>query len=410
MASFNYTPPANLNTQVVVTSATQLAGTLRSDVVYLIDGRIDMGAGSIEVPTGGLTMFGFGYDVAALYSTTASSTLFTSPGGSYSGNLILTGMSIYTTGASSKVFNIDNAGNSGAIELTAVNLGTFGAPGTETTSLGSLTAYRQFRTNDCAIIRILDGLEFIGTWIGGAAIRDTILLNIGASVTVFKAGAGLDFQGSSISDLNAIWVNNTATVFDYTAANFSQDQGFALNGARFNIAAAHDPIPNLPDGSVKRLVTGSSGIHNTYPGGHWELTAAVATTLTVNVPTKLLGTTTYGHLIYWSQTVSNSLVHDSTIPHPYNIVCALLVEGTANDQVQVEVRRWDNSASAYVVERTFQRGVSNLVGADDVAFFNFDATVGPVDLNDRIELWVTNTTGGGSLTLLAGSTATIRER
>ena len=138
-------PVTTQNTQVVITTAAQLTGTLRSDVVYLIDGAIDMGAASIEVPEGGLSMFGYGYDVASVYSDTANATLFTSPAGGYSGNLILTGMTLYVTNTGAKVFNLDNASNFSAVELDTVNLGKFGAPGTETTSLGSLTTYRQFR-------------------------------------------------------------------------------------------------------------------------------------------------------------------------------------------------------------------------------------------------------------------------
>ena len=129
------TPPssvldAGLATRTIVTEASDLTGTLSSDVIYYIDGKIDMGSDSITVPEGGLTMEGAGYDISSIYSTAASATLFVSPGGSYSGNLNLAYLTLYATGTSSQVFNLDNAGNFSAIELLVVNLGTFGAPGT----------------------------------------------------------------------------------------------------------------------------------------------------------------------------------------------------------------------------------------------------------------------------------------
>ena len=161
------TPPsavvaAGLATRTVVSEASDLTGTLSSDVVYYIDGKIDMGSSSITVPEGGLTMEGAGYDISTIYSTTASSTLFVSPGGGYSGNLNLSYLTLYATGTSSQVFDLDNAGNFSSIEMLTVNLGTFGAPGTETTSLGTLDGYRQMFMNGCAIIRIEDGLELVG--------------------------------------------------------------------------------------------------------------------------------------------------------------------------------------------------------------------------------------------------------
>jgi hypothetical protein len=403
-------PPASRKTQIVVTSSAQLTGTLRSDVVYLIDGHIDMGALSVEVPPGGLSIYGFGYEVASIYSDLDNATLFTSPAGSYSGNCILTGMTLYVTGVGSKVFALDNDGNSSAVELDTVNLGRFGAPGSETTSLGSLTAYRQFRMAGCAIIRVQDGLEFVGTWAGGAAIDSTILLSIAAGVTIFKAGAGLDFQGSTLSNINALSVDNTATVFDWADANFSRDEGFALAAARFNIAAAHTPIPNMTEGSTKRFFRDCSGVLNTYPGGWWEITTETATTLTVNTPTKLLGTTTYNEMVYVSGAASNAFVFNSTIRKQFTLVGNVVISGGANDQIELSVRVWDDSAASYVVKRTFTHQISNLVGLLDVTYFTFDAQVGELSTNDRVELWVENTTDDTSVTALNGSVVTLQAR
>ena len=47
-----------LDNTIIVKQASDLSGTLDSTKVYLIDGIIDMGAQSIEVPSGGLTIIG----------------------------------------------------------------------------------------------------------------------------------------------------------------------------------------------------------------------------------------------------------------------------------------------------------------------------------------------------------------
>jgi len=405
------TPPsavvaAGLATRTVVSEASDLTGTLSSDVVYYIDGKIDMGSSSITVPEGGLTMEGAGYDISTIYSTTASSTLFVSPGGGYSGNLNLSYLTLYTTGTSSQVFDLDNAGNFSAIEMLTVNLGTFGASGTETTSLGTLDGYRQMFMNGCAIIRIEDGLELVGTWAGGVTVSDSILLVVPAGVSVFKAGTGFVVQGSIRTNMNALSITATTTVFDFAPANVTEDSGFVLDGARF--PAGSDPLPNLPVTSTKRFSRNCAGIENTFPGGSWAVTTEATTAITSDVIVKLAGTTTYDNLQWLTGAASNAFTVDSDAPLRYRVQGNLEVQGTKNDVLDLTVTVYDSITPGYFEVQSFRRSINDLSGKrSDAAFFNFECYTPALLASDRIELWVTNVGSNDDVTLLEGSTCSV---
>ena len=385
-----YDPGQTKTGQIIVKTASQLAGTLLSDKVYFIDVRIDMEGQSIEVPAGGLTFEGHGYDISALYDSTASHTLFTSPVGG-SGNLNVRGLNMYCTGASSKVFDMVSATGNEAVELNTVNIGEFPVtPGV----IGELDGFRQFRCSDVAIIKPGGPLTFTGAWAGGFSIRDTILLNIGA-VTVFDGTAV--FAGSSISDLNANWIDDAAIVYDFDATNFSLDQGFALNGARFSITAT-GPVPNMPEASTRRYFKNCTGVKDTFPGGSWDVTSSAVTALTVSTPAKVAGTTTYSDLVHFSQTTNNAFVYDSTIEKQFRVSGYIIVDGGPNDEIAIIIRRYDASAAAYVDEAEYIRNIANVLGALDVATFSPQCNVLMAE-GDRIELWIENRSDGTDATV-----------
>ena len=393
------------NFRVIVNEASDLAGTLDSGKEYVIAGQIDMGSTSIEVPEGGLTIVGLGYDISALYSTDTNATLFTSPGGGYSGNLTLSFLSLYVTGTGAKVFDLDNSENFGAVEMVTVNLGTFGAPGTETTSLGEIANYRQLFMTGCAVIRPEDGLTLTGPWAGGMTLVDSILLVIPAGISVFKAGTGFDVQGNVRTNINALSIQNTTTVFDFAPSNFSNDEGFLLDGARFPLGS--DPIPNMPITATERFTRNCRGIENSFPGGYWEVTAESTTTISASSTMyKLAGTTTYDNLQWCSGSASNALQYDSAVPLRFRVQGNLEVNGTKGKELELTVRVYDDSAAGYVDVQTFRRSVNDLSGrSSDTAFFNFECYTPEISASDRIELWISNETDTTNVTLLEGGTA-----
>lgn len=389
--------------QIVVRAKEQLAGTLDSTKVYFIDGVIDMGTQTIEVPTGGLTLEGHGYDISVLFSTENSYSMFTSPVGSFSGNLTINNNNLYVTGTSSKIFDVDNDGNFSALEMNAVNLGDFGVT---TTSLGEITAYRQIRTSNFAAINYADGLTISGD-VGGLAFNDSIILSPIAATTFIQEGTSLLISDGMSTNMNALNLTGNMEWCDFDAANFDTGALMSLVNFRTN---ADDALPNLPVSSIKRLGRDCVGIENTFMGGRWKITTETTTTIsTVNTPVKLAGTTTYTNEVWFSNTTSNAFVYDGESPMDFTVSGNLVIDGGANDDLTVTIRKYDDSAAAFVDVEEFERRVSNVIGGLDVAIFNIDADVS-LDTDDRIEIWIENNSDTTNVEALIGSYVKIRQR
>lgn len=394
---------ASSDSQIIIRNSGQLAGPvpLSSTKQYFIDGSIDMGSVPLIVPQGGLMLKGLGFGVSKLTSSASNYTLFVDDG-VFSGDLFIDGVDIEVTGASSKVFDLDNAENSSAVEFINTNF-------TSCTSLGNLKSYRQLLTGNVAFIAIKDGLTFDGTWSGGAAILITIMINIGAGVTIFKEGASLSFEGSFRSDLNALSINATTILFDFVAGNFVQDGAFSLNNVRVNPAS--NAVPNISPSSKKARFINCSGIDNTFVGAAFTLTTAVSTgTLITDTLIKMPGATAYSNEFWFSNSANNASIYDSTLVGEVEVDFNLSFTGTNNKELVVQIRQWDNSASAYInigpeFKATTNGGPSG-TRAEGVSGFAY-ATL---NVNDRIEIWIKPVSSTSPITPSVGGSVIIKER
>jgi hypothetical protein len=90
--------------------ATTLGGTIDSTKEYFIDGIVDLGTTQITVPSTGITLKGFSFDVSGLISSEDNYSMFisASTGGDGSGSGNVLGMDYYisVTGAASKVYEL----------------------------------------------------------------------------------------------------------------------------------------------------------------------------------------------------------------------------------------------------------------------------------------------------------------
>lgn len=390
--------------QVIVVKQAGDLTNIDSNKLYVIDGRIDMGTQQIEIPSGGFSYMGHSYFISSLYSSEDNYTMFINKPGEDSGNVRGVEVEHYVTGTSSQLFNLDNGENFGAIEFISCNFGTFSG---ETTSLGELTGYRQFATQDNAFIRVADGFTFSGNWSGGLLITDTIMLSIPAGASIFKEGTALLFSGSTRTNLNALSVDNTVTVFDFQESNFSIDWGFIVDNARFNKDST--PIPNLPSDSTKVHVSNSFGTSNTYVGGFWDSDTEVETVLSVGLASQILGTTNYSELVHFSSGGNNSLVYDSDVDLDFLLTGNIQIDGGLGDSIVVIVRKYDDSIASYVDIFEMERTIENSLGGFDTAYYVFNV---PISLseNDRVELWVRNDSDNTNVTMKKNSLLFIRTR
>lgn len=385
-------------TYVRVSSKEDLTGDLQSDKCYFIDGFIDMEDTSIVVPETGLTIKGCGFSTSKLYTSNSNATIFVD-NGNYSGDLFLENLTISNTGTNSKTFNLNNSGNLNTVECNGINF-------QDCVSLGSLDSYRQLLTRNVGFINIDDGLEFIGTWAGGLTIVDTILLFIPSNVTVFKAGSGFTINGSIRSNMNAINIDDTSTVFDFTSSNISPDGGFFLDGFRTSFTS--NAIPNVSSGDVKVRFKNCTGIRNTYVGGSYSISSETSTTIpSINTLVKLAGTTAYTDLQWFSGTSNNSFTYLSSQPIEVVMQGVLSFSGTNNNVIGLQIRKWDNLASSYTNVGGIFKATLNSVGkAENLAFQGITS----IKENDRLEVWIENETSTASVTGLLGGSVTILER
>lgn len=385
----------------IVTHYSQLMGALRSDIVYIIDGLIDMGSNSIIVPQGGLNVQGLGFGVSCLLSSENNFTLFIDDG-VFSGNLFLDHVEINISGTGSQVFDLDNDGNSHAVECTTVNF-------LNCVSLGVLRNYRQGLWLNVALLGCIDGLEMVGVWAGGFASLTAIIVG-GPSPsftgTLFKAGAGLTIGGRFRSDMNAEGLAVGGEFCDFAPANILNSGRFQMTNV--SVPVGSDAFPNMPEGDVKARFRNCDGVDNTYIGGQYKFTTEVATAIaTQDVFVKIAGVTTYTDLQHFTGAVDNATKYIGDQVIGTTMLADLSFSGPNNNELVLMSRHWVDAISDYV--DLAESGKFTLGGAgrsEPISLHSFCK----FSINDRFELWVKNTSGTGNVTAKLGGIVSISER
>lgn len=386
----------NVDSVVVVSTAADLSGTLDSTKVYLLDGIIDMGSQSIEVPADGLTLWGYSFDVSKLTSSEPNYTMFTSPVGG-SGNLLATDIAIEVTGTSSQVFNLVDATGFSAFEFNRVNYNGC-------TSLGTIDSYRQGLENGTGRFGGQPELTLKGTWVGGYAIYTSIVRGLSdGAYSLFKAGTGFTMNSRFVTNMNAD-LNTSVALLDFTSANLPNPSTLQLNGcimARNGVSDSSDTtlIPNIDQRALSSAFSNNVGLPNTIIGGELELTTEVTTTISASSTYyDIAGTWSEIDLQHFDSPANGQLRHLGKDPVLYKVNLELAVEGGANDELSIRIRKWDDSASAFVDGRDNVRQVNSFVGGRDVAFFTVFERV-ELNQNDYILLQIKNNTDTTNATL-----------
>lgn len=388
---------------IYVTEAADLAGDLDSNKLYFIDGQIDMGTTSIVVPPTGLNIRGHGFGISGLYSTADNFDLFVTDGVNYSGDLFLTEMDLRISGASSRVFNLDNEENFNAVEWNTVNF-------IACTSLGEIANYRQGLNRNVAWISCKDGLTMTGNWSGGWAALDSLVVGAPMTGVLFRAGTGLTIGGSFRSNLNILGIGTSGGYFcDFSPSNITLDAGFLLDGVRGDPAVNN--LPNMPASSTKALIKNCVGLSNTYPGAAHQPSAD--SLVSISAADTLYQITNAVSLSddYWFSTANtNGIQLDSTQTVEVVASGTMSFTGSNNRMMAVQLRKWDDSASAYVnfgpeYKATLNGGASGL-RAENLSFSGTTT----LDQNDRVEVWIKNVTDTTDITVLAGGQFRVVER
>jgi hypothetical protein len=373
-----------------------LANTI-STVEYFIDGEIDMGTLSIEVPVGGLHLKGYDFDISGLYSSEDNYTMFTSPIGG-SGNVLGTDYYISTSGASSKVYDLVSATGAEAFEFTRVNYN-------DCTSLGTIDNYRQGLEFGTGRFGGSPSLTLKGAWVGGYRITTSIVRSLSAGMTepLFKAGAAFVMQSRFLTDINCD-LPASAALLDFADTSFPNSATLLINGATITRNGVSDPTdanitPNILASNLSCLWGDNNGMGNTFPSGELDITVEAPTPIAViGTWYQALGTWTSSSLQHFDSPVAGRMRFLGSNPRDYRVEGSLVVDGTANNDIAMRIRKFDFSTSTTSTIGTQPREINNLTGARDVAFFNFIFTT-TLDVNDYIFMELQNNTSTAALTV-----------
>ena len=394
------------DTTVLVKQASDF-GVIDSSKVYVLDGVIDMGSTSIEIPSGGISIQGFTFDVSRLTSSAAGYTMFTSPVGG-SGNVLGMEYAVEVTGVGSQVYDLVGDTGNEAFEFTRINYNNC-------TSLGTIDTYRQGLESGTGRFGGTPELTLEGTWSGGYFIDVSIVRGLtDGAYSLYKAGVSFSmasrFRSNQNMDLNA-----TVAFFDFAPANFVNPSTVQIDGAlvtRNGVQDATDTtiIPNMPKGDLVASFKNNVGLPNTFVGGNLVITAEAATSVVADSTFyDLAGTWAAGDLQHFDSPANGQLRHLGTTPREYKFTSDLTLVGTANDELEIKVTKWDDSASAFVNGFTQRRQVNSLVGSRNVAFFTVSTAL-ELDQNDYVILQVADNTGANEVTVELDSFFVIEER
>jgi hypothetical protein len=382
--------------QVVVKSAADLAGTLSSDVEYLIDGIIDMGSQSIEVPLGGLNLSGYNFDVSKLISSEPGYTMFVSPGGG-SGNFLGKDYSIEVTGIGSRAYFLSAATGLEAFEFARINYN-------DCTSLGTIDGYRQGLESGTGRFGGTPNLILAGTWLGGYFIETSIVRGLtDGAYSLFEAGTGFVMNSRFRTNQN-IDLPASASFLDFAPANFANPSLLQIQGAivtRAGVVDANDPniTPNITKNDLECDWTNNNGMPNTFEGGSIGVASEAATVIASTSTFVDIAAASWSalDLQHFDNPSAGQLRHLGNSPREFKVIADFTLVSGANNELKLRVRKWSDAGSVFETVLVQTRQVNNLTGGRDVAFFNININV-ELDQNDYIVLQVSNETAVTNVT------------
>lgn len=392
--------------------STTLGGVIDSNKEYFLDGIIDLGTTQITVPTTGITIRGYSFDISGLTSSEDNYTMFISESIAIgSGNVLGFDYLVSVTGTSSKVYELYDSTGFNAFEFQRINYN-------DCTSLGDIYDYRQGLETGTGRFGGSPSLTLHGLWLGGYRITTSIVRSMSDTTTepLFKAGALFQMNSRFLTDIN-VDLGTLQPLLDFAPANFPNASTLQLKNCeitRDGVYSSDDVniLPNILNSDLPSYFKGNNGISNTFVGGvssiiSEETTVVVAGSTYYDLEGVFLGT----GLQHFSASADGKLTHLGTTPTEYEITAVLVLESTQNNDLTVRFRKWDNSAGVFInLDYTEQtRQVNNLQGGRDVATFTI-IVGGVLDENDFLQLQARNNSGNSNITAETGSYYRVQER
>ena len=397
------TPIIAINTDILAISPDSLIrvkvasdfGVIDSTKVYLIDGIVDMTGVSIEVPSGGINMIGYTFDVSQLVSADNSYDMFYSAVGGC-GNVLAQNIGFTASGTGSQVFNLTSLTGFEAFEFDRVNWN-------DCTKIATLDNFRQGLETGTGRFGGTPVIELVGIWLGGYFIDTSIVRSLtDGAYSLYEAGAGFLMSSRFRSNQN-IDLPASASFLDFAPSNFVNPSTLQLEGcilSRDGVFDAEDAnyTPNISEIDLVSSWVNNNGLPNTFVGGESTLTTEISTTInTQGVFESLNGTYTESSLTHFDSPAEGQLRHLGSNPREFTIIADFIIDGGQNDVIDLKLVKYDFSTTSNVDIFTQRRQVNALVGSRDVAFFNIVKNI-ELDQNDYVFWEVANETDTTNVT------------
>lgn len=393
---------------IVVKTPYDMAGTLRSDRVYLIDGVVDFTDSKVlplDVPVGGLRVMGFGADISLMLTTEDNAIMFQS---ATSGSFSATSLGFTCSGVGSQIFALTSNTGDEAHEINRVNY-------LNCTSLGCLTSFRQGFESNTARFEGTPELKLCGPWTGGFFIDQSIvrILTDGA-YSLFTAGVGLTFASRFRITANVDLPASVAFI-NFAPANLGAANLLQLTGSIVTRGGVSDPddtniTPNIGNTALESFWKGNVGVRNTHVGGTVTSSGTAVTVISATgVAEDIVATWALSSAEHTDNPSGSQVRHLASSPHEFKVSAVVNVDGSAGLQLELFITKFSVSSglSSTVVSQI--REVVNLSGPDDIATFGVAAFT-TLSTGDYLRLRIANNSNASNLMCLADSYMLVEER
>lgn len=390
---------------------TTLGGVIDSSKEYFLDGIINIGSLQITVPSSGIYITGYNFDISGLVSSEDNYTMFISESEQIgSGNFLGADYFITVSGIDSKVYELYDTTSYNAIEFSRVNYN-------DCTSLGDLHNYRQGLELGTGRFGGSPSLTLHGTWNGGFRITTSIVRNLNDSMVspLFKAGVSFVMNSRFLSDINCD-LPALAPLCDFSSVNLPNASTLQIQNAIITRNGIFDPtdpniFTNIFPTDLSSFFKNNVGVSNTHVGGIITFSSEITTVIsTIGNFEVLLGTTVLSSEEHVDSQSDGSIRNLGETPRQFEIYGNVNIDCRPNRDIILKFRKFDNSEGVFLdLDHTRQkRTVNNLVGGRDLAFFNLSVSI-ELDINDYVFLIVSNETDTSNVIAEEGSYFRLKE-
>lgn len=402
-----------LDNEIVVNQsnvATTLGGVIDSTKEYFLDGIIDMGATQITVPTTGISLTGYNFDLSGLTSSEDNYTMFISESIAIgSGNVLGMDYFISVTGSGSKVYELYDATGFNAFEFTRINYN-------DCTNLGDIYDYRQGLELGTGRFGGSPSLTLHGLWRGGYRITTSIVRSLVGTMTdpLFKEGTLFQMSSRFLSDINCD-LPTLAPLCDFKESNFPNPSTVQMKGSiisrdgDFN-ASDTNIFTNLEASDLSCDWDNNIGIPNTFVGGALNNDAELQTTIvTQGEAVDLNGTFTAVDLQHFDSPSNGRLRHIGLNPREFTVNWDFVIDGKNNDNYEIFLMKIAAVGGTVTVEHSQIRTVNNFQGGRDVGIWSGQTSI-ILNQNDIVLWQIANLLDDDNCTLEVDSTWSVKER